>query len=197
MVLRDRDANASGGDGLEATPLRHPRRQLQHHRPHRHGRQRCRAVHLRPLRPGHRPGCQLATHNRQPGLAIPPPGRPLRPTLHHFRFRDLNAELGRWVSQDPLGHVDGANVYEVAKSHPIIGVDPFGLSTWSTQRCHELLQKIASQVEKLRKEYAESDPIRDAAGDFQTKEGVTLNYDRSFAFTVPAGLQVRQERGSS
>src|SRR5690606_20667741 len=37
------------------------------------------ALPLRPLR--HRNGnCQLATHNRQPRLAIPPPRQPLRPS---------------------------------------------------------------------------------------------------------------------
>jgi RHS repeat-associated protein len=48
--------------------------------------------------------------------------------LSHFRNRDLHVELGRWTRQDPLGFVDGSNVYQAYVSSPVNGVDPSGLA---------------------------------------------------------------------
>jgi RHS repeat-associated protein len=47
--------------------------------------------------------------------------------LSHFRNRDLHVDLGRWTRQDPLGFVDGSNVYQGYVSSPVNGVDPDGL----------------------------------------------------------------------
>jgi RHS repeat-associated protein len=49
--------------------------------------------------------------------------------LSHFRNRDLHVELGRWTRQDPLGFVDGSNVYQFVVSSPTHFVDPMGLVT--------------------------------------------------------------------
>ncbi|MEM8875272.1 MAG: RHS repeat-associated core domain-containing protein [Planctomycetota bacterium] len=47
----------------------------------------------------------------------------------HFRFRDLDATLGRWNRQDPLRYVDGNSVYLATGSRPTILVDPLGLDS--------------------------------------------------------------------
>ena len=49
-------------------------------------------------------------------------------TIWHVRNRVFIADLGRWTRRDPLGYVDGSNLYEYVRSNPIAGVDPQG--TW-------------------------------------------------------------------
>ncbi len=56
----------------------------------------------------------------------------LQPTfsVYHVRNRVLNADLGRWLTRDPIGYVDGANLYVYATSNPSAGSDPFGTGPW-------------------------------------------------------------------
>jgi RHS repeat-associated protein len=46
--------------------------------------------------------------------------------LTHFRAYD--ADIGRWVSEDPLRLRDGTNMYSYVGNGPIVAVDPFGLA---------------------------------------------------------------------
>ncbi|HYO10144.1 MAG TPA: RHS repeat-associated core domain-containing protein, partial [Tepidisphaeraceae bacterium] len=48
--------------------------------------------------------------------------------LYHFRHRDYDPALGRWLQQDPLRYVDGMNVYEFVSANPITLTDPTGLT---------------------------------------------------------------------
>jgi RHS repeat-associated protein len=48
-------------------------------------------------------------------------------SLYSFRNRVLDATLGRWISQDPAGYVDGANLYAYVNDNPASMVDPSGL----------------------------------------------------------------------
>jgi RHS repeat-associated protein len=50
-------------------------------------------------------------------------------TLSHVRHRVYKSDLGRWVQRDPLGYIDGPNVYEYAMSRPHILIDPMGLAS--------------------------------------------------------------------
>jgi RHS repeat-associated protein len=49
--------------------------------------------------------------------------------LYYMRNRWYSAELGQFLSQDPLGYVDSFNPYAYVGFDPINGWDPFGLST--------------------------------------------------------------------
>ncbi|MCK6456826.1 MAG: RHS repeat-associated core domain-containing protein [Phycisphaerae bacterium] len=48
--------------------------------------------------------------------------------LYHFKYRTYNPIWGRWNQQDPLGYVDGVNLYEYVRSNPISILDVLGLS---------------------------------------------------------------------
>jgi len=47
--------------------------------------------------------------------------------LYHVRHRVYHATLGRWVSRDPAGYVDGMGLYAYVCSSPTHGRDPMGL----------------------------------------------------------------------
>ena len=47
--------------------------------------------------------------------------------LHYNRFRYYDPEIGRFVSQDPIGFAGSDNFYEYALN-PIRWVDPYGLA---------------------------------------------------------------------
>jgi RHS repeat-associated protein len=47
--------------------------------------------------------------------------------LYHFRARTFDPAEGRFKQRDPLGYVDGFNLYEYVGSRPTWFVDPFGL----------------------------------------------------------------------
>lgn len=44
------------------------------------------------------------------------------------RFRVYAPELGRWRTRDPIGYVDGTNLYQYAASSPVVFADPSGLT---------------------------------------------------------------------
>ena len=55
--------------------------------------------------------------------------------LYAVRFRQLSPTLGCWLSRDPLGYVDGDNLYEYTSSSPYKFTDPFGLQKSSDEGC--------------------------------------------------------------
>jgi uncharacterized delta-60 repeat protein/RHS repeat-associated protein len=48
--------------------------------------------------------------------------------LYYVRHRWLSGVLGRWMSQDPLGYVDGMSLYQAMLSSPHSFIDPTGLA---------------------------------------------------------------------
>lgn len=71
-------------------------------------------------------------------------GYELEPNLtgskFHVRNRVLDGELGRWSRRDPLGYVDGQNLYAYAGAGPVEGTDPFGhfAAMWANAVWHTL-----------------------------------------------------------
>ncbi|MGB7991809.1 MAG: RHS repeat-associated core domain-containing protein, partial [Candidatus Methylophosphatis roskildensis] len=51
--------------------------------------------------------------------------------LHYNRFRYYDPDVGRFVSQDPIGLAGGENLYQYA-GNPVVLVDPLGLAASST-----------------------------------------------------------------
>ncbi len=49
--------------------------------------------------------------------------------LHYNRFRYYDPDVGRFVSQDPIGLLGGNNIYLYAPN-PVQWIDPLGLSCW-------------------------------------------------------------------
>ena len=57
--------------------------------------------------------------------------------LHYYRARFYDPEVGRFMSEDPIGFIGGINVYAYVENNPVIFSDPLGLQkgccnkTWS------------------------------------------------------------------
>jgi len=51
--------------------------------------------------------------------------------LYDFRHRAYDPTLGRFLQQDPMGYVDGANLYQMERSNPLAFADPMGTDSAS------------------------------------------------------------------
>ncbi len=70
--------------------------------------------------------------------------------LYEVRNRMLHPTLGRWMQRDPLGYVDGMNVYAyAATASPTVGTDPFGLCWIKRFRC-TLVEDVIDDQEDQR-----------------------------------------------
>jgi len=60
--------------------------------------------------------------------------------LVHFGAREYNPALGMWMQQDPVGYVNGADLYQLELSDPVTRTDPLGTAVWpfcsEKQKCY-------------------------------------------------------------
>jgi RHS repeat-associated protein len=49
-------------------------------------------------------------------------------------YRAYDGELGRWISEDPIGLAGGLNLYSYAENSPVRFTDPLGLAFWICNR---------------------------------------------------------------
>jgi RHS repeat-associated protein len=47
--------------------------------------------------------------------------------VYHYRARMFEATVGRFCSRDPIGYVDGKNLFQYVQSNPTKSIDPLGL----------------------------------------------------------------------
>ncbi|MCK4934378.1 MAG: RHS repeat-associated core domain-containing protein, partial [Simkaniaceae bacterium] len=59
--------------------------------------------------------------------------------LLYFGYRYYDPQIGRWITPDPKGAIDGPNLYEYTRSNPMTYVDYFGLSSTINETCRCML----------------------------------------------------------
>ena len=55
----------------------------------------------------------------------------IRGGVAYYGFRHYFAELGRWLSRDPIGERGGENLYAMVGNNPVFWIDGLGLNPWS------------------------------------------------------------------
>ena len=60
--------------------------------------------------------------------------------LYHAPYRMYAPNLARWLTRDPLGMVDGPNVYGYVKGQAVAATDPLGLGRWTEAECEQIFQ---------------------------------------------------------
>lgn len=70
--------------------------------------------------------------------------------LCYFGARYYDPRIGRWLTKDPLGMIDGVNLYVYCNNNPVNWIDPWGL-------CGEKEQR-ESFIEQLRDAIKDFDP---------------------------------------
>lgn len=61
--------------------------------------------------------------------------------LHYNRFRYYDPDIGRYLSQDPVGLIGGANPY-LYGFNPVMFIDPLGLLGFGAMGTHRVLKKV-------------------------------------------------------
>ena len=68
--------------------------------------------------------------------------------LVYFGARWYNPAIGRWITPDPLGIIDGPNIYIYLNNNPLNDIDPWGLcegvSWW--EKLEEIIEKLLDAV---------------------------------------------------
>ncbi len=82
---------------------------------------------------------------------------------YHFWARTYSSHLGRWLHRDPLGYVDGVNMYEYVRSDPIGFIDPSG-QQFSPGKCARIRDSLLKAAENLYREVRQYDPDGDLGG---------------------------------
>jgi len=81
-------------------------------------------------------------------------GRELDPTgLYFYRDRYYNPQLGRFISEDPVGFKSGINVYAYVGNNPISFVDPLGHDA-----CKQIRRSVFEYINSIY-ELAKRGPI--------------------------------------
>lgn len=111
--------------------------------------------------------------------------------LYYHGARYYACWLGRWISADPVGLVDGVNRYDYVKNHPTMFVDPNGSQMW-----RETIEGIRSANEWIENKALDigETPI-DVSNFAMTRLGIrneqVRNTIRSLAALPGAGLSVQ------
>jgi RHS repeat-associated protein len=103
--------------------------------------------------------------------------------LHLTLYRAYSAELGRWLSRDPIDERDGFNLFEYADNGPTLNVDALGLTVVISPSC------TAQQAKKIKKALEGCDKAKKCAEKCEQStpyatDGITKLCDSSGTYTI-------------
>jgi len=102
--------------------------------------------------------------------------------LYYYGRRYYAAWLQRWISADPMGAVDGWNLYAMVRNNPVSFVDELGLDNTPNKKNETLTRKVGDRTirmiqegqrerpkttQKKIKEFENADPDRKFTGKFR------------------------------
>ncbi|MCF7955979.1 MAG: RHS repeat-associated core domain-containing protein [Phycisphaerae bacterium] len=81
--------------------------------------------------------------------------------IMYYRNRFYDTETGRFLQQDPLGYVDGLNLYEYASSNSLRYLDPFGTDSLDNLQKYKILADGFQTVNNTITSSAEFDDMNE------------------------------------
>lgn len=116
--------------------------------------------------------------------------------LYYYGWRYYQPAVGRWLSADPGGLIDGMNLFRFARNNPVQWQDSDGLAPELPASVSD--RKKAVALAAINHAIA---PMYNAAGDIRNKldvgTGALLNYLRDHFHSVPADNQNPFKRGDA
>src|SRR5215472_917205 len=97
--------------------------------------------------------------------------------LRYYRARYYDPQIGRFISEDPVGFDGGINFYSYVANSPIGFMDQGGLAMTPAE-CKELLDSILKRVQKLELKLKKYDPVADGKGGHPYSAGGQLKYTK-------------------
>jgi RHS repeat-associated protein len=107
----------------------------------------------------------------------------VRSGLHLAPFRAYDADLGRWLSRDPIAEDGGINLYAYCAGDPVNCVDPLGLAESAEQV--RMSKLIAHYLREYRKAQKLADEASACASDLEA-------HARALAKAVIDDIRARQ-----
>ena len=84
--------------------------------------------------------------------------------IYYFRARYYDPELGRFLSEDSAGFVDGMNLYEYATGDPVNFFDPLGLGSKSCKISGSIEFDASSKIQKITGEFLKAFGLKFTVG---------------------------------
>lgn len=69
--------------------------------------------------------------------------------LYYYRARYYDADVGRFISKDPIGFIGGTNLYVYVQNNPIRFIDPFGLLTFEEIKTLAAANNLSGQSNEM------------------------------------------------
>jgi len=67
--------------------------------------------------------------------------------LYYYRARYYDPQIGRFLSEDPIGFHGGSNFYAYVGNNPTNRIDPLGLRPLTPEQCREIRDVLAWEAE--------------------------------------------------
>jgi RHS repeat-associated protein len=86
------------------------------------------------------------------------------------QFRSYDPDLGRWLSEDPLGMRGSMNFYNYVKNKPVRDFDPFGLAGVTTVKCDGHEKELTDTFNGICKQAAGNDKCRKVLAQYGAQD---------------------------
>jgi len=97
--------------------------------------------------------------------------------LYYYRNRMYSAQLGRFISKDPKGYVDGMNLYAYVKNNPLKYLDAFGTTAIERFDGGYVSYSISGKTDDFTVNY-------DNGSGFGNSESTNYSHDNSGQYTT-------------
>lgn len=112
--------------------------------------------------------------------------------LMYYRARFYDAQLGRFISEDPIAFQGGGNWYAYVDNNPLGWIDPEGLcqgqvNPRNTGECARLIARMLGPLGEMQRLWKNYDPVRDYLGGYPIRKTLPDGRILDLGKTKPGG----------